>query len=41
MVMAMITETMTVIGMGTAVVTTIGATMIGTITDGVVVIAKN
>jgi hypothetical protein len=41
MVMVIITETMTVIGRGTTVATTIGVTMIAAIMAGVVVIAKN
>jgi hypothetical protein len=41
MVMAIIIETMTVIGRGTTVATTIGITMIGAIMVGVVVIVKN
>jgi len=41
MVMVIINETMTVIGRGTTVVSTIGATMIGAIMVGAVVIVKN
>jgi hypothetical protein len=41
MVMVIITETMTVIGRGATVVSTIGAAMIGAIMVGAVVIVKN
>ncbi len=41
MAMAILTETMTVIGRGTTVATTIGATTIRVIVAGAVVIAKN
>ena len=41
MVTAITTETMTVIGKGKTVATTIGATMIGAIMVGAVVIVKN